>query len=237
MDEMGTNDPSSFSLNPHVDPSVQLFDPLGSLIARRSFKQHAFLFAQVNEGAHLARRHTVIGLKQGEEMLLYTAHSASQPTAAGLSLGAAGCVQPLAAGAARLGIVLKPIFSYAGLGYVQSGKQFKKFFMEDGAHQFVVIGEYTKHVYVYGRPSNNSNTAPHFLLQMPHEEDANVDDTRQIFGLQTVIVPVPTGPKSDANTTDSESAATPAVQGQPLLYVLTRRACRQYRLPIVTLTA
>jgi hypothetical protein len=235
MDELGIASSGSHSLQPHIDASVQLFDSLGNLLAQRSFKQQTFLFAQVNGGAHLKRSHAVVGLKQQEELVLYAVSAAPQQTAEGLSLGAAGSVrhssEPMAV--PSIGIVLKPVFSFAGLGYVQGGKPFKKFFLEDGTHQYVILAEYAKHVYVYARPQPKEDTAPHWLLQMPLDEDATGggDEARQIFGLQTVIVTDGDPACADATMSD----ATAAVQGQPLLYVLTNGHVRQYRLPVVPL--
>ena len=234
MDELGIASSGSHSLQSHIDASVQLFDSLGNLLAQRSFKQQTFLFAQVNGGAHLKHSHAVVGLKQQEELVMYTISAAPQQTAEGLSLGAAGSVrhssEPMAV--PSIGIVLKPVFSFAGLGYVQSGKPFKKFFQEDGTHQYVILSEYAKHVYVYARPQPRETSAQHWLLQMPHEEDAEGgEDARQIFGLQTLVVTNADPACADATMSD----ATAAVQGLPLLYVLTRGCCRRYGLPIVPL--
>ena len=145
MDEMGLADPSKYSLNVVVDVSLSLFDSFGNLLAKRPFKGQSFLFGQVIEpiGAGVApgakRATATVAVKQHEELLLYGVSVAPQSTSEGLSLGAAGCVQPCSAESPRLGIVLKPLFSYAGLGYVQSGKQFKKFFQEDGTHHFIIL--------------------------------------------------------------------------------------------------
>jgi hypothetical protein len=88
-------------------------------------------------------------------------------------------------------------------------------------------------MYVYGRPSSSCPTAPQYLVQLVGDEE---DEGQQIYGLQSAVVPVPAGGHS-ANDMDATTATAAAVQGKPLLYVLTRHAVRQYQLPLVTLPA
>jgi hypothetical protein len=149
MDEMGVTDGSRTSLTPQVDARLQLFDCMGNLLARRTLQGQTFLFAQVMEekdSSDSSKPRVVVGVKSQEDLLLYGVSAASQPTVEGMSVGAAGSVHTHSSFPAvrRMGIYLKPLFSFAGLGYVQSGKQFKKFFMEDGTHQFIVIAGHTE---------------------------------------------------------------------------------------------
>lgn len=133
-----------YSLTPQVDVRVQLYDMMGNLLAARPLRQQQFLFAHTVEpvagGARPEQRaggSAVVGVKQHEELLLYGVSAAPQAVD-GLALGAAGSVHPPSS-IGRLGIAMKPLFSFAGLGYVQSGKPYKKFFCEDGTHHFVIL--------------------------------------------------------------------------------------------------
>ena len=100
--------------------------------------------------------------------------------------------------------------------------------------------EYTRLLYVYGRPTKESPTAPQYLLQLTGDDE---DEGQQIYGLQTAIVPAPPAAPAASGfaslnvSGDAASTAGAPVQGKPLLYVLTRHACRQFQLPIVTLPA
>ena len=133
-----------YSLAPQVDVRLQLFDMMGNLLAARPLRQQQFLFAHSVEpvagGSDRPEQRSgsaVVGVKQHEELLLYGVSAAPQAVD-GLVLGAAGSVHP-SSFSGRLGIAMKPLFSFAGLGYVQSGKPYKKFFCEDGTHHFVIL--------------------------------------------------------------------------------------------------
>ena len=233
MNETGLaiDDPSRTSLNRNRDAEVSLFDRMGNLLARRSFKGQQFLFATNHESVshgtgpgNGSKASSVVGVKSGEELVLYAVSSAPQSTPEGLSLGAGGCCSPgCSAQTPGLGIVLKPLLSFAGLGYVVSGKPHRKFFLSDAAHSFVMLVEYTRLGYVYGRPSAGSPTAPQYLIQLAGDEE---DQGQQMYGCQTVLVPAAGGGSSEA-----------PVQGKPLLYLLTRHSCRQFQLPLVALPA
>lgn len=93
---------------------------------------------------------------------------------------------------------------------------------------------------MYGRPTKDSPTAPQYLLQLTGDDE---DEGQQIYGLQTAIVPAPvvtaaaSGSATHNASDGSAASAGGPVQGKPLLYILTRHACRQFQLPIVTLPA
>lgn len=267
MSEFGTIG-SGWSHNPRPEVRLHLFDYMGNLLAVRGLGPDAFLFAQkVGNGrahpstqAHGSRgigaSSHVIAVKQHEELVLYGVSAAPQLTSQGLSLGAAGCVHPFVEERSadgdedrlpslpHTGIVLKPIFSFAGLGYVQSGKKYKKFFVEDGTHQYIIIAEFARLVYVYGRAEKDSPSAHHWLLQQPFTDE---DDQQHILGMATTIQPIRIrasaidhqtmdGRMTD-NDNDEQHVGTASVQGQPLLYVLTAQTCRRYQLPPVTMPA
>jgi len=222
MDEMGLSDPSKYSHNPQPDVYVQLFDSLNSLLAKRPLRQQAFLFAHsVDPILPTQPRTAVVGVKHLEDLHLYQVTAAKQ-TGSGTSSGAAGSAAPASSTAPRVGLVLQPLFSFAGLGYVQSGKPHKKFFQVDASHHFITLGEFTRLVYVYGRPSSDQPTAPQHLVQLSGDDE---DEGQQLYGLQTTLVPMP----------DTEGSGGKITKGKPLLYVLTRHACRQFQLPLVDL--
>jgi hypothetical protein len=222
--------------------------------------------AQQKKGQSMDRT-AIIGVKQLENLVLYEVTAAPQ-IGEGTPVLAAGSVQVLqpkdsgASGAAaaadkpsssssssssssaRTGIVLTPRFSFAGLGYVQSGKPHKKFFFADPSCHYIVLAEYTRLVYVYGRPSPRQECAPQYLVQLSGDEE---DQGAQIYGAQIALVPLPSSSSSQAaaeqqkqpaaaRNAEEEKEATALVRpAKPLLYVLTRHGCRQIQLPFVDL--
>jgi hypothetical protein len=227
--------------------------------------------AQQKKGQSMERT-AIIGVKQLENLVLYEVTAAPQ-IGEGTPVLAAGSVQvqqPKESGASassasasagdkpssssssssssspsvRTGIVLTPRFSFAGLGYVQSGKPHKKFFFADPSCHYIVLAEYTRLVYVYGRPSPRQECAPQYLVQLSGDEE---DQGAQIYGAQIALVPLPSSSSSQAaaeqqkqpaaaRNAEEEKEATALVRpAKPLLYVLTRHGCRQIQLPLVDL--
>jgi len=260
MDDMesglGSIDPAKRGLRPTTDVEVQLFDTLGYLLAKRPLHLQTFLFAHALEPllpGSAKGRSALVGVKQLDDLHMYEVTAAPQ-IGEGTAVLAAGNVQPspdasssasATSAVPRAGIVFTPRFSFAGLGYVQSGKPHKKFFFADPSLSYVVLAEYTKLVYVYGRPPSKATpvaeaadptgcSAPQYLVQLSGDEE---DQGGQIHGVQMALVPMPALAAASGSVSRNapQGSAAPSLPAKALLYVLTRHACRQFQLPLVDL--
>lgn len=235
MNELGATDAAGYSIRSDVDASIQLFDVYGNALASRSLTSHPFLFSHSGVDKQ-GRPMQVVGVKRHDDLILYGVHAAPQVEKEGLSLGAAGSLWPQsdqAMSIPRLGIVLQPLFQFAGLGYVQSGKKFKRFFMADPSTHFVAIAEYARHVFVYERPTATADTTPHYLLPVARREEAEAEaaasDAAQEEEKDGLIIGMATSMQL-ATTSQQKQQATPT------LYVLTRTRCMQVTMPTVALS-